>query len=91
MMIDSKIYKGIEYVQLNELPQVQREKLSETLNKDLFIKIMIDGKIVNDCLQFKDYSFWYNSVYKPATQNISEPIGIKPVQFENNQLALNSR
>ena len=65
MMIDSKIYKGIEYVQLNELPQTQREKITETLNRDLIIKIMINGTIIGDCLQFKDYTFWYNSVYRP--------------------------
>jgi hypothetical protein len=67
-MIDSKIYRGIEYVQLDELPNAQRERLSQTLNNDLLIKIMIDGKIINDCLQYKDYSYWYNSVYK---QNVS--------------------
>ena len=63
-MIDSKIYRGIEYVQLDELPNAQREKISQTLNTDLFIKIMIDGKIISDCLQYKDYSYWYNSVFK---------------------------
>jgi hypothetical protein len=65
MMIDSKIYKGIEYVQLCELPPTQQERLTQTINQDLFIKIMIDGKILNDCLQFKDYTYWYNSVFQP--------------------------
>jgi hypothetical protein len=72
MMIDSKIYRGIEYIQLDELPSTQREKISETLNSDLLIKIMIDGKVINDCLQYKDYSYWYNSVYKQ--QVAAEPI-----------------
>ena len=63
-MIDSKIYRGIEYVQLDELPSTQREKISQTLNSELLIKIMIDGKVINDCLQYKDYSYWYNSVFK---------------------------
>ena len=44
MMIDSKIYRGIEYVQLDELPSTQREKISQTLNSELLIKIMIDGQ-----------------------------------------------
>lgn len=64
MMIHSKIYKGIEYVELSELPSSQREIISKSLNSELLIKIMIDGKIINECLQYKDYSFWYNSVFK---------------------------
>jgi hypothetical protein len=87
MMIDSKVYKGIEYVQLNELPLAQREKISETMNADLFIKIMIDGKIVSECLQFKDYSFWYNSVFKPKAEPVQETVAVASVQFEANQLA----
>jgi hypothetical protein len=80
MMVDSKIYKGIEYVQLNELPGAQREKISQTLNNDLLIKIMIDGKIIHDCLQYKDYSFWYHSVYK--AKSIGQPAETTPVEFQ---------
>jgi hypothetical protein len=87
MMIDSKVYKGIEYVQLCELPLAQREKISETINGDLFIKIMIDGKIVSECLQFKDYSFWYNSVFKPKVEALQESVAVTSEQFEATQLA----
>lgn len=65
MKAECKIYKGIEYVQFDELPQVQREKLLQRPHHD-FIKIMIDGKIVNQCLQYKDYSFWYDKIFIPA-------------------------
>jgi hypothetical protein len=64
MMVKSKVYKGIEYVQLSELPQEQREMLSGTLNKSLFIKILVSGKIQNDCIQFRDYITWYEGIYK---------------------------
>jgi hypothetical protein len=73
MMIDSKIYKGIEYVQLNELPLTQREKITQSLSNELLIKIMIDGQIISDCLQYKDYSFWYNTVFKPKSESLTEP------------------
>ena len=88
MMIESKIYKGIEYVQISELPQTQLERLTQTINQDLFIKIMIDGKIVNDCLQFKDYSFWYNSVFQPKAIAAMEKVSVSApaVEFGTNQL-----
>jgi hypothetical protein len=64
MMVKSKIYKGIEYVQLSELPQEQREMLASTLNKSLVIKILVSGKILNDCIQFRDYITWFEGIYK---------------------------
>jgi len=83
-MINAKIYKGIEYVQLSELPQAQRESLLQTINHDLFIKIMIDGKIVDHCLQYKDYSMWFTSSYQPAIvaakkgESVQEQVELKP-------------
>lgn len=81
-MIDSKVYKGIEYVQLGELPYLQREKILQTINTDLLIKIMIDGKIVHDCLQYKDYSFWYRSVYMPKAVEEQRDAVPEPVEFQ---------
>ena len=59
MKADVKIFKGIEYVIVGELPQLQQAMLLDTINHDLFIKIMIDGKIISQCLQYRDYSNWY--------------------------------
>lgn len=59
MKVDAKIFKGIEYVQMSELPQAQREFLTQTINPDLFIKLLVDGKIISGCLQYKDYNNWY--------------------------------
>jgi hypothetical protein len=88
MMIASKVYRGIEYVHIAELPKLQREILTDTINRDLFIKILMDGNIVNDCLQFKDYSYWYNSVYVPKTVAAAEPVKeLAPVEFGAKQLA----
>lgn len=72
MKADCKIFKGIEYVQFNELPVVQQETLLQTINQNLFIKIMIDGQIISQCLQFKDYNNWYESVYKVKTAVLKE-------------------
>ena len=67
MMIKSKVYKGIEYVLLSELPREQQEILNASLNKSLLIKILINGKITSDCLQYRDYKLWYESIFKVQT------------------------
>ena len=64
MKVKSKIFKGIEYIQIAELPQEQQELLAKSLNKNIIIKILINGKVVRDCIQFKDYQTWYENIFK---------------------------
>jgi len=64
MKVQSTIYKGIEYIQVSTLPADQREMLLKTINKGLLIKILVEGKLVSNCLQFKDYEDWFEGVYK---------------------------
>lgn len=65
MKVNSTIYKGIEYIQVNALPPDQKERLLQTINHDLFIKILVDEKLIGNCLLFKDYEIWFENVYKP--------------------------
>ena len=74
MKVQSKVFKGIEYVQLSELPIEQVRVLTKTLNNDLIIKILIAGKVHNDCIQFKDYVSWFDNVYKLNHANVTNNI-----------------
>jgi hypothetical protein len=76
MKVNSKIYRGIEYVQLNELPQEQKEKLLQELHDDFLIKILIDDTVIRNCIQYKDYEFWFDNVYKRSSV-------VTPVKFES--------
>lgn len=87
MKVDSKIFKGIEYVQISELPQAQRELLTHTINPDLFIKLLVDGKIISGCLQYKDYDRWYQDHCQNAIP-AQEPSVVSGLEIQSN-LALN--
>lgn len=63
MKVDAKIFKGIEYVQISELPQKQRELLLQTVDPELLIKLLVDGKIISGCIQYKDYLSWYDTQF----------------------------
>ena len=76
MKVQSTIYKGIEYVQVSALPADQREKILKTINQGLLIKILVDGKLVSNCLQFKDYEDWFEGVFKDQA---------RPVKSKNKQ------
>jgi hypothetical protein len=75
MKVNSRIYKGIHYVQLTDLPVAQQERLVETVNSSLFIKILIDKHIVSKCIQYKDYELWFDTIYKKQVvhANATEP------------------
>lgn len=69
MKVNSTLYKGIEYVQVTSLPPEQQELLLQTINRDLLIKILVEGKLVGNCLQFKDYEVWFDNIFKPETKS----------------------
>ena len=85
MKIPSKSFKGIAYVQLNELPVVQQELISQTVHKDLFIKILIGEKIVGGCLQYSDYERWYSSVYRTNSAAPPDSEVVKQPEVINNK------
>lgn len=71
MKVNSTLYKGIEYVQVNALPAEQQELLLQTINRDLLIKILVEGKLVGNCLQFKDYEVWFDNIFKPQSKSLA--------------------
>ena len=85
MKVERKIYKGIEYVLVAQLPQTQREQLMQTLSQDQLIKILIEGTIVSQCLQYKDYSFWFDNIYnstrQPVKETVSEQVSLNSAQL----------
>ena len=67
-MVQSKTYKGIEYIQLSALPKEQYESFLKSASGELIIKIKVNEEILADCVQYKDYVSWFKSVYTTTTQ-----------------------
>jgi hypothetical protein len=67
MKVNSTIYKGIEFVEISTLPNEQKTSLLQAVSPDLLIKILVDGKLMSHCIQYKDYEDWYDNSYRPAT------------------------
>lgn len=71
MKANSKIYKGIEYVVVSDLPADQQMFLEQ--RKIEQIKILMDGKIVSNCISYEAYSNWYHTIFKQRPP-VSKPI-----------------
>jgi hypothetical protein len=86
MKAKPKVYKGIEFINISDLPTNQQLLLQHN-SKPERIKILMDGKIQKNCIQYNQYSKWYTSVYE---QSITSPIEQKSLQLNNeNSIHLN--
>ncbi len=63
MKAEAKIFRGIEFISVNELPADQQLLLRHAQHPER-IKILSEGKILNNCIQYNAYSDWYATVYK---------------------------
>lgn len=85
MKVAAKVYKGIEFVGVEDLSARQQLALKD--NKSLErIKILIDGKIVSNCIQYQHYATWYAANF--GKENISSTA--QPVVSSQNSVTVSS-
>lgn len=85
MKVQATTYKGIEFVSLQDLPADQQLLLQHNNEVDR-IKILIDGKVSNHCIQYKDYSAWYANVFTKSVPSVKESVEVS-VQLEEIAIA----
>lgn len=73
MKAPASIYKGIEFVSVQGLPSEQ-QFLLQGEHKIERINVLIDGKIIRNCIQYKHYVAWYNESFElPKQVKVAEP------------------
>lgn len=80
MKAKAKIYRGIEFISVSDLPTSQQLLLQHTEEPER-IKILVDGAILGNCIQYTEYEKWFTSVYKKSVA-----LGSNPVKEEAFQL-----
>jgi hypothetical protein len=81
MRVDSEIYKGIEYVRISNLPADQKEKISISLHNDKIIKILKEGTLISDCIQYSDYLIWFEEHHQGVVLSASRPNPVGAFKF----------
>jgi hypothetical protein len=71
MKAKATVYKGIEFICVGELPADQQLLLKHSQQPER-IKILIDGKIQRDCIQFSHYCDWYEVIYTRSVATIPQ-------------------
>ncbi|MEJ2003819.1 MAG: hypothetical protein P8X57_02390 [Cyclobacteriaceae bacterium] len=85
-MVIGQEYRGIKFVRLQDLPSELNRDIRNWLNDDTLIKIQTDAGLLNDCIQLKDFEYWYDHIYTPVDQ-ISETGQTKVVKRRKIKLA----
>lgn len=70
MKAKANYYKGIEYIVVSDLP-AEQQALLEQKNLER-IKILMEGKIVSNCVSYNDYSDWFHNIFKQR-QPVAKP------------------
>lgn len=66
-MIQGKVYKGIEYIRITDLPLNEQLAIREWLTMDTIIKIQTDKELLTECVQYKDYKYWVEKILAKET------------------------
>lgn len=61
-MIAAQVYKGIEFIQVADLPKEQQATIKKWASRRQIIKILKDDTLLTDCIQFKDYRYWVENI-----------------------------
>jgi hypothetical protein len=81
MKAKAKVYKGIEFITVNELPTSQQLLLEHNSETER-IKILFEGKVLKNCIQYSEYDKWYSSVYKKSVATAVETNPVKEEAFQ---------
>ncbi|KYG78588.1 hypothetical protein EV198_1471 [Roseivirga ehrenbergii] len=54
---------GTGYVQVSKLPFDQVFKLREWLPQTSFVKLNLADQILEDCIQYSEYEYWFDFQY----------------------------
>ena len=67
--LNSTIYRGIEYIRLGSLPDKQRNQFLNWLDVSNIITIQVNGTFQSDCVQYSEYSYWFEQVFMSDKDN----------------------
>jgi hypothetical protein len=73
-------YKGIEFVRISSLPENQRALFWKSFDKHKIIKILMADSLLNDCIQYHDYTEWHSHQFKHEIVSNPTPVASTPLQ-----------
>ncbi len=70
MKLAPKVYKGINYIRITDLPDKQKAVYAEDQKKMELIKINTGNQVFHDCILYSVYGYWYCSIYLAKNEEV---------------------
>jgi hypothetical protein len=58
-------FRGIDFIQIIEIPDDQRQDFISWLTQDQIITVATNKKVYSRCVQYSLYNEWYNRIKNP--------------------------
>ena len=78
--MSAETYKGIEFVRISNLPEEQKNQITQTIDRSKIIKILRGKELLPDCVQVNDYAHWMRESFNKELAESSRLIDRLPVQ-----------
>jgi len=65
-------YKGINFVRISQLPEDQKNQITQTIDRHKIIKILRGKELLPDCVQVNDYDLWMSQSYNKTFKTVQE-------------------
>ncbi|MEQ8713244.1 MAG: hypothetical protein RIC80_09505 [Cyclobacteriaceae bacterium] len=59
-------FDGFKFVRISDLPYDQSEQLASWIPQEELIKLDVDGLKIIDCVDYKDYNYWFDNYLEPS-------------------------
>ena len=70
-------YKGIDYININDLSETQRRLFLDWIDVESIIKIQKHTGIIDGCVQYAEYSYWYENVLHSDVVEVNKSSSLK--------------
>ena len=70
MKVNATFYKGIEFINVSELPADQQLMLKYAQHPER-IKILMSKALLSNCIQYKAYSNWYREIFERSVSSVT--------------------
>ncbi len=63
-------HKGVNFVQISSLPFEQQSIFEDWIPQNSLIKMEINNITLEDCVDYQDYTYWYDFKYQQNSSNL---------------------
>ncbi len=79
-----RVYRGIEFIRLSDLPDELRAEIKGWMDDKALLNIKTNEGLYRDCILTKDFNYWYRNIRQTQKTEKSLQHNMLPVlQFSN--------